>query len=107
MVALDVVRKSNSRLKELGPGLVALFGITNPLLAPLPYHHLLTICSRRKQRHRRIHPESPRPKRLIPPRLPRRQKRTRSREDYRRLQGAQRRSIAYIPESGCQRAQRG
>jgi hypothetical protein len=27
MVALNVVHASNARLKELGPGLVALFGI--------------------------------------------------------------------------------
>lgn len=28
MVALDIVHASNARLRELGPGLVALFGMT-------------------------------------------------------------------------------
>jgi len=28
MVALDIVKASNARLRELGPGLVALFGTT-------------------------------------------------------------------------------
>lgn len=32
MVALDIVHASNARLRELGPGLVALFG-THPCVA--------------------------------------------------------------------------
>jgi len=35
MVALDIVHRSNARLRELGPGLVALFGIVP--LAQLPW----------------------------------------------------------------------
>lgn len=30
MVALNLVRESNARLRELGPGLVALFGMLDP-----------------------------------------------------------------------------
>jgi NAD(P)-dependent dehydrogenase (short-subunit alcohol dehydrogenase family) len=35
MVALDVVHASNARLRELGPGLVALFGLS-PSATPIP-----------------------------------------------------------------------
>jgi hypothetical protein len=81
MVALEIVNTSNARLRELGPGLVALFGtfILHTSEAALMY------SSRRHKWCRRIHPESIRPELYLSTRIPRWKKRFCRRKNNQRM----------------------
>lgn len=102
MVALEIVNNSNARLRELGPGLVALFGtsIIHTSEAALIYP------SRRHKWYRRIHPQSIRPELYFPTRILRWKKHFCRREDHQRMRDPQQRWQGRIFKGRCVGTQR-
>ena len=106
MVALDVIQASNARLRELGPGLVALFGTVYPCRLASELTKLISSSWWHKWNWR-IHPQGFRPKYRVSASLPGRTQCYSRRPDYKRMRGIEQGGESGVFEGGCHRAQRG